>query len=103
MTNPIFKRGLSWAGSFKTLAGGCLTVVIAGCGASTSPGGASPGDFAVGRRIFLTKCVTCHTRRRIENYSREEWPEILDDMSHRAKLNAMEKAQLRAYVLASRS
>jgi hypothetical protein len=35
-------------------------------------------------------------------YSEADWREIIPDMSKRAKLNAPEREQLAAYVLASR-
>ena len=97
MKNLIFKLASFSVCSFS--AGASLILMTSGCGTQTPS--ASAGEFAPGRRIFLTQCTRCHGVRPIQKYSAEEWREILDDMSGRAKLDAAQRAQLRAYVLAS--
>ena len=53
-----------------------------------------------GRRLFVNRCLECHTLPAIWKYSREDWPEIVNDMSHRASLKPAEREAIIAYILA---
>jgi mono/diheme cytochrome c family protein len=56
-----------------------------------------------GRMLFVHRCIECHTLPPIWKYSREDWPKIVNDMSHRASLNPAERDAVIAYILAIRS
>ena len=64
--------------------------------------GFSQEELAAGHRILVTQCTTCHGVQPLERYSAGEWRDILVEMSRRARLDAGQKAQLSAYVLAAR-
>jgi mono/diheme cytochrome c family protein len=55
-----------------------------------------------GRMLFVHRCIECHTLPAIWKYSREDWPKIVNDMSHRASLNPQEREAVIAYILAVR-
>jgi hypothetical protein len=55
-----------------------------------------------GRTLFVRRCIECHTLPAIWKYSREDWPKIVDDMSHRASLNPADREAVIAYILAAR-
>jgi uncharacterized membrane protein len=56
-----------------------------------------------GRTLFVHRCIECHTLPPIWKYSREDWPKIVNDMSHRASLNPPEREAIVAYILAVRA
>ena len=55
-----------------------------------------------GRQLFVRRCIECHTLPAIWKYSREDWPQIVNDMSHRASLKSGERDAVIAYILAAR-
>jgi len=56
-----------------------------------------------GRILFVHRCIECHTLPAIWKYSREDWPQIVNDMSHRASLGPSEREAVIAYILATRA
>ena len=56
-----------------------------------------------GRTFFVHRCIECHTLPAIWKYSREDWPRMVNDMSHRASLKAAERDAVIAYILAVRA
>jgi hypothetical protein len=56
-----------------------------------------------GRTLFVHRCIECHTLPPIWKYSREDWPQIVNDMSHRASLKPAEREAVIAYILAVRA
>jgi hypothetical protein len=56
-----------------------------------------------GRTLLVHRCIECHTLPPIWKYSREDWPEIVNSMSHRASLKRAERDAVIAYILAVRS
>jgi hypothetical protein len=56
-----------------------------------------------GRTLFVHRCIECHTLPPIWKYSREDWPKIVNDMSHRASLKPAEREAVIAYILAVRA
>ena len=56
-----------------------------------------------GRTLFAHRCIECHVLPQMWKYSREDWPQIVNDMSHRASLKADERDAVIAYILAVRS
>jgi len=63
-------------------------------------------DFARlehGRMLFVHRCIECHTLPAIWKYSRDDWPKIVNDMSHRASLKPADRDAVIAYILAVRA
>ncbi len=56
-----------------------------------------------GRALFVHRCIGCHTLPPMWKYSRQDWPQIVNDMSHRASLKPEERAAVIAYILAVRA
>ena len=55
-----------------------------------------------GRTLFAHRCIECHTLPVLWRYSTEDWPEIVNTMSHRASLKPAEREAIVAYILAVR-
>jgi mono/diheme cytochrome c family protein len=56
-----------------------------------------------GRTLFAHRCIECHTLPPMWKYSREDWPQIVNDMSHRASLKPEDREAVIAYILAVRA
>jgi hypothetical protein len=56
-----------------------------------------------GRTLLVHRCIECHTLPVLWRYSTEDWPNIVDSMSHRASLKPAEREAIVAYILAVRS
>jgi len=56
-----------------------------------------------GRTLFVHRCIECHTLPVLWRYSTDDWPSIVDSMSHRASLKPAEREAIVAYILAARS
>jgi hypothetical protein len=56
-----------------------------------------------GRRLLVHRCIECHTLPPIWHYALEDWPNIVNGMSHRASLKPAERDAIIAYILAARS
>jgi mono/diheme cytochrome c family protein len=64
------------------------------------------GDSALlsqGRTLFAHRCIECHTLPPLWHYRTDDWPDIVNSMSHRASLKPSERDAIVAYVLAVRS
>jgi len=70
-----------------------------------SPAKSATGVSALerGRTLFAHRCIECHTLPPMWKYSREDWPHIVNDMSHRASLKPEERESIIAYILAARA
>ena len=55
-----------------------------------------------GRTLFVHRCIECHTLPVLWHYRTEDWPGIVDSMSHRASLKPAERDAIIAYILAVR-
>ena len=56
-----------------------------------------------GRTLFAHRCIECHTLPVLWHYSTQDWPEIVNSMSHRASLKPADREAIVAYILAVRS
>ena len=56
-----------------------------------------------GRRLLVHRCIECHTLPSLWQYAVEEWPNVVNGMSHRASLKPAERDAIVAYILAVRS
>jgi mono/diheme cytochrome c family protein len=68
----------------------------------TAPRQTETTKLARGRQLFVHRCIECHTLPAIWKYSREDWPNIVNDMSHRASLKPSDREAVTAYILAAR-
>ena len=90
----------------KKLLLACL--VFAGCETAnyapivTMPRKTDATKLQRGRQLFVHRCIECHTLPPIWKYSNEDWPKIVNDMSHRASLKAADREGVIAYILAAR-
>lgn len=55
-------------------------------------------EAAAGMETYNAKCGRCHALKKVENWTASEWVPILDDMASKAKLDAVEKANVLSYV-----
>ncbi len=65
-----------------------------------------PADVALlrkGRTLLVHRCIECHTLPPLWHYKIEDWPEIVNRMSHRASLKPADRDAIVAYILAVRS
>jgi trimethylamine-N-oxide reductase (cytochrome c) len=60
-------------------------------------------DLKRGRTLFVHRCIECHTLPPIWKYSDDDWPKIVNSMSHRASLTPSEREAVIAYILAARA
>jgi mono/diheme cytochrome c family protein len=56
-----------------------------------------------GRRLFVHRCIECHTLPPLWHYTTKDWREIVSSMSRRASLNPEERNAIVAYILAVRA
>lgn len=56
-----------------------------------------------GRTLFVHRCIECHTLPAVWRYGAQDWPEIVNSMSHRASLKPAEREAVIAYILAVRA
>jgi len=55
-----------------------------------------------GRRLFANRCIECHTLPPVWHYQTQDWPKLVDRMSHRASLKPAEREAIISYILAAR-
>src|SRR2546430_17273051 len=56
-----------------------------------------------GRRLLVHRCIECHTLPPICQYALEDWPNIVNRMSHRPSLKPPDRNAILACILAVRS
>ena len=56
-----------------------------------------------GRTLLVHRCIECHTLPPLWHYRIEDWPEIVDSMSHRANLKPSERDAVVAYIASVRA
>jgi hypothetical protein len=71
--------------------------------AATSKRHVDDARLREGRRLLVRRCIECHTLPPIWHYRTEDWPNIVNSMSHRASLKPAERDAIVAYILAVRS
>lgn len=58
-------------------------------------------NLAAGEKLFTTRCARCHDLPKPSKYTIERWEPILSTMIPRARLSAVEAANVRAYIKAN--
>jgi len=90
-------------GGFFILAAGCVNIENAAPSVGRIPNAAhNTAVLEHGREIYLGKCTSCHSAQTISKFSATEWPGIVNEMGHKAKLAPAEEQVLLTYVLAAR-
>lgn len=56
-----------------------------------------------GRTLFAHRCIECHTLPPLWHYRTDDWPDVVNSMSHRAALTPAERDAIIAYIVAVRS
>jgi len=69
--------------------------------ANARPDHVDAGQLQNGRRLFVSRCLECHTLPPARKYKREQWPHLVSRMSGRANLSAEEEAAIVAYLRAA--
>lgn len=53
----------------------------------------------LGKTLYENSCVRCHKLKDPANYTREEWPGIIDKMQKRSRITDEQKATILTYLL----
>ena len=61
---------------------------------------ADASTLGAGRRIYLTKCTSCHAPESVAEHA-GKWPRIIREMAPRSKLAPDQERAVLAYVLAA--
>jgi len=61
---------------------------------------ATLASLEAGRRAFADSCAGCHALPRPEAKSADEWPKVLDEMAHEAKLNSGQRDLIAQFLTA---
>ncbi len=69
--------------------------------ANARPDHASANDLATGRKLFVSRCLECHTLPSVTKHSPDEWPTLVSRMSGRANLSASDQCAIIAYLRAA--
>jgi len=59
----------------------------------------SPELTSTGQSIYTNRCGRCHGLKKTENYTSQQWDNILTTMIPKARLNEEEAKKVTAYVL----
>jgi cytochrome c5 len=60
---------------------------------------ANPEVASAGQTVYTNRCGRCHGLKKTENYTVQQWDNILKSMIPKAKLNDDEAKQVAAYVM----
>lgn len=55
-------------------------------------------DIGEGKVVYLKSCTGCHGKKKVEDFTRKQWDNILPRMVKNAELNDDEVRQVTAYV-----
>lgn len=56
-------------------------------------------SLSAGQTVYTNRCGRCHGLKKTENYTAQQWENILKGMIPKAKLNEDEAKQVTAYVM----
>ncbi len=56
-------------------------------------------ELQSGRTIYQKKCHRCHKLKVIDNYSAEQWDNILPAMAKKARLSEEDQALVKGYIV----
>ena len=58
-------------------------------------------ELSMGREIFVSRCLECHTLPSVAKYSRNEWPQLVARMAGRANLTTADQRAVTGYLRAA--
>jgi mono/diheme cytochrome c family protein len=61
----------------------------------------SQADLESGRALYVGRCGSCHALPRLSDKSAADWPEVVDTMATKSKLNEAQRRNVLRYVLAA--
>jgi hypothetical protein len=61
----------------------------------------SAQELTIGRSLFVSRCLECHTLPPVAKYPRNEWPHLVSRMSGRANLTASDQEAITVYLRAA--
>ena len=61
----------------------------------------SAQELSMGREVFVSRCLECHTLPSVGKYSRKEWPQLVARMAARANLSASDQRTVTGYLRAA--
>ena len=106
-----FARHLHWARRFISI---IVVLFIVSCANLAPPPEVSPAlisnarfdhvdaeQLQTGHRLFVSRCLECHTLPPVTKYSRDEWPYLVSRMSNRANLSGSDQSAIIAYLRAA--
>lgn len=96
-------RKTQWFSTFGKLHFLALSAVIfSGCSSAGPVSGTSHGASILtadpAYKLYAVKCGSCHQPYAPQKFPLAEWPEILDDMIPKARLNDAEKQEVTQFV-----
>ena len=54
--------------------------------------------LVMGRKLYVAKCSTCHSLYLPQQYSKENWTKILNDMQERSNMTDQQKETMSIYL-----
>ncbi len=64
----------------------------------TDPEGMMKADIGEGKVIYMRDCTRCHDQKKVEDFTSEQWSNILPRMVKKAQLDETKSRQVTAYV-----
>ncbi|SRR6266404_1068345 len=61
----------------------------------------SAQELSMGREVFVSRCLECHTLPSVRKYSRNEWPHLVARMAGRANLTTSDQRAVIGYLRAA--
>src|SRR5438477_4397820 len=61
----------------------------------------SAQELSMGREVFVSRCLECHTLPSVAKYSRNEWPHLVARMAGRANLTTSDQEAVTSYLRAA--
>ena len=83
----------------KTVASSDNIIISNKSNTDTKAPTSSPEFASAGQTIYTNRCGRCHGLKKIENYTSQQWDNILKTMIPKARLNEEEAKQVTAYVM----
>jgi len=69
--------------------------------AKARPDHVDPEQLQNGRRLFVSRCLECHSLPSVAKHSPDEWPHLVSRMAGRANLSAADQSAITAYLRAA--
>jgi hypothetical protein len=69
--------------------------------ANARPDHVGAKELTNGRKLFVSRCLECHTLPSVTKHTRQEWPHLVSRMAGRANLSTDERNAIVAYLRAA--